>query len=72
MTMKNMVPSLAPGEIAERSPYPIVEMDIMLYHRLSKMPTSRPVSRSKKKKVRVFPARHTTTMESSTPTPTAL
>lgn len=47
--MKIMVPTLAPSEMAEKSPYPIVVMDTRLYQRLSKTPTSRSERRSKKK-----------------------
>ena len=53
--MKNIVPILDPRASAERSPYPMVVMDIILYQKLSMTDNSGSEPLSKRKNVMAFP-----------------
>jgi len=53
--IKNTVPIREPRVDAEKSPYPMVVIDIMLYQKLSPMVRSGCTGPSKKKNVRAFP-----------------
>ena len=54
-TMKTVVPIRAPTVVEEKSPYPMVVIEITLYQRLSQIPGASGITRSKKKKLSVLP-----------------